>query len=424
MKQQPDHASPAILVVEDNAAQLKTLIDILETEGLQPISCMTGREALAACQLDDVDVHVAILDLRLTDMDGLEVLTRLRQQIPDMQVIIHTGYATLDSAMEAINKEAFAFVQKMGNVEELLTHVHRAFHAHLAGYSEQLEREVVKRTAELSAANDALQQKIAERKRAEENIRTLNKELEHRVSQRTAELENANKELNEFAHVVSHDLKAPLRGISRLAHWLAEDYAGVIDEQGQEMTELLIGRVKRLDSLIDGILKYSRIGRVIGEKKQIDLNRLVRDVVDMIAPPDHIHITIENDLPVIVGDTIRMIQVFQNLLSNAVEFMDKSEGRIAIGCIDEGSHWTFSVADNGPGIDAKYHEKIFRIFQTLTPRDVRESTGIGLALVKKIVELHGGEIRVEAVVGKSSTFFFTLPKKERHSYEKGEYSHC
>jgi PAS domain S-box-containing protein len=252
---------------------------------------------------------------------------------------------------------------------------------------------------------------ITERKWAEEEIRQLNAKLEQRVRDRTAQLEATNKELESFAYVVSHDLKAPLRGINQLAHWLVEDYANAFDEKGKEMIDLLIDRVKRMDILIEGILQYSRIGRIEGKGEPIDLNLLVRDVIDLLAAPEQIHISIEHDLPVVAGDQTRMVQVFQNLVGNAMKFMDKPQGEITIGCVDEGTSWKFSVADNGPGIDPKHHEKIFQIFQTLQPRDKRESTGVGLATVKKIVELYGGKIWVESKPGKGSTFFFTLPKK-------------
>jgi signal transduction histidine kinase len=263
---------------------------------------------------------------------------------------------------------------------------------------------------ELVGKNEALHTEIIERTQAEEALRQLSNELEQRVKHRTTELELTNKELQEFAYVVSHDLKAPPRGITRLSQWLVQDYAGAFDEQGREMVELLVGRVKRMDRLIDGILKYSRVGRIIREKEQIDLNSLVQEVIDMLAPPEHIHITIERDLPAVVGDTIRISQVFQNLISNAVKFMDKPEGKVMIRCVEEEAHWRFSVADNGPGIDEKHHERIFQIFQTLRPRDERESTGVGLAVVKKIVELHGGKIWVESSPGHGSMFSFTLPK--------------
>lgn len=403
------HSSTMILVIEDNAAQRKTLLDILELEGLHPIECVSGQDALEACQ--HYDVHVAVLDLNLPDMTGIEVLNRLKQITPAMKVIINTAYPTLESAMDAVNQEAFAYVQKMGDVEELLGHIHRAFHAHLTGYSARLEEEVETRTRELVAANESLRQEIAERQRVEAEIRRLNTELEQHVQRRTAGLEAANKELKDFAYVVSHDLKTPLRGISRLAQWLVQDYAEAFDTQGQEMVVLLTNRVKRMDRLIDGILEYSRVGRIIEQEQAIDLIRLVHEVVDLLTPPETIRVVIPPDLPVITGDKIRIFQVFQNLVSNAVKFMDTPEGTVTISWAASPSHWTFRVADTGPGIDPKYHTKVFQIFQTITSRGDHENTGIGLALVKKIVELHGGAIWIETTPGqRGTTVCFTLSK--------------
>lgn len=142
----------------------------------------------------------------------------------------------------------------------------------------------------------------------------------------------------------------------------------------------------------------------------MNLNQLVQKTVEMLAPPDNVQISVEDELPTVVGDRTRLIQVFQNLLDNAIKFVDKPEGQISVGCADEGTHWLFSVADNGPGIEEKYHDNIFQMFQTLAPRDEFESTGVGLALVKKIVETWGGRVWVESTVGKGSTFYFTLPK--------------
>ena len=396
-----------ILVIEDNASQRKTLIDILETEGMCPIGCASGHEGIAMCQQHDV--HVAILDLNLPDMNGLAVLTQLKQHIPDMKVIINTAYATLDSAMEAVNREAFAYIQKMGDIEELLTHVHRAFHAHLVGYSEVLEREVNKRTAELSVANAALQQEIEERNIMNEHIRTLNEELELRVRQRTAELELSNRELKDFTYIVSHDLKAPLRGIRRIIAWLLEDYTGMFDEQGKEMLDLLTSRVHRMDALIDGILQYSRIGRITRDHESVDLNMLITDIINMLAPPHHIHIRITTPLPTLVCDRIHLEQIFQNLLNNSIKYMDKSEGRIEVACRSDASPWIFSIADNGMGIEERHHERIFQIFQTLRPHEESGGTGIGLTIVKRIIELYGGKIWIESVPEEGTTFYFTLP---------------
>lgn len=230
------------------------------------------------------------------------------------------------------------------------------------------------------------------------------------------EAESINCELEDFAYIVSHDLKAPLRGIKTLVDWISTDYEDKLDTEGKEQLDLLSSRVERMHNLINGILQYSRIGRMKEERVRVDLNKHVPEIIDMIAPPENIAITIENKLPVVECEQTRVCQVFQNLLSNAVKYMDKPEGRIKIGCIEENGCWKFSIADNGPGIEEKYHHKIFQIFQTLSARDDFESTGVGLTLVKKIIELYGGKVWIESKVGQGSTFFFTLPMQ----YERGQ----
>jgi PAS domain S-box-containing protein len=219
------------------------------------------------------------------------------------------------------------------------------------------------------------------------------------------------QELKDFAYIVSHDLKAPLRGIKTLADWLLADYADKLDEQGKEQLDLLLKRVERMHNLIDGILQYSRVGRITEEKVQVNLSELIPDVIDMVAAPENIEITVENELPVVGCEKTRIMQVFENLLSNAIKYMDKPQGRITISCVQEDGFWKFGVADNGPGIEEKHFERIFRIFQTLSSRDEFESTGVGLTVIKKIVELYGGKVWVESKVGEGSTFFFTLPKQ-------------
>lgn len=145
--------------------------------------------------------------------------------------------------------------------------------------------------------------------------------------------------------------------------------------------------------------------------KKINLKEVVTEVIGNLAPPKNIRVEITNRLPTILADKVRISQVFQNLISNSIKYMDKSKGYIKIGCKDEKSFWKFSVADNGPGIGKKYYEKVFKIFQTLGVRDDKESTGVGLSVVKKIIELYGGKIWLESKVGKGTTFFFTIPKK-------------
>jgi PAS domain S-box-containing protein len=230
------------------------------------------------------------------------------------------------------------------------------------------------------------------------------------LKQTQTTLEALNKELQDFAYIVSHDLKAPLRGIAHLAQWLVEDYSDQFDAEGKQMIALLVGRVNRMENLIEGILQYSRIGRINMEEEPVALRQLLPSVIDSLSIPGHIQVSVTGEFPVVRYNLTRMTQVFQNLIGNAVKFLDKPQGSITISCQDHGSAWLFRVTDNGPGIAAQYHERIFKIFQTLTARDQFESTGIGLTLVKKIVEWYGGKIWVESTLGEGSTFLFTLPK--------------
>jgi two-component system sensor kinase FixL len=225
-------------------------------------------------------------------------------------------------------------------------------------------------------------------------------------------LRRSNKELQDFAYVAAHDLKAPLRGIGTLADWIAADYADRLDEQGRQQLRLLKGRVTRLSELINGILHYAEIGRTTNRPERVDLDKLVAETIALLSPPSHVQVVVHGKLPSVVHEKVRLGQVFHNLIDNAIKYSDKPQGRIEIACREQGDVWEFAVTDNGPGIQARYFEKIFQMFQTLAPRDQRESTGIGLPVVKKIVELFGGRVWVESEVGKGSTFAFTLPKQQ------------
>ncbi len=255
----------------------------------------------------------------------------------------------------------------------------------------------------------ALEYEIVERKKAEEKLQTtVNK------------LTIANSELGDFAHITAHDLKAPLRVIGSLVSMISQDYGDKLDEQGKEYLRMLVLRTLRMSKFISGILRYSEIGKAASERCKVNLNEVVDEVVYEITPPESIEIIRETTLPTIIADEIQMIQVFQNLIGNAVKYMDKPQGQIRIGCAEEDGFWKFSVADNGPGIDEKYYEKIFKIFQTLNRRDDVESTGIGLSIVKKIVEIYSGKVWVESKPGQGATFFFTLPKSEAAPAEEKE----
>lgn len=286
---------------------------------------------------------------------------------------------------------------------------------------------------------------ISARKSAERSMRRLNAELEQRVQQRTAELQKVNQELSEFSYIVSHDLKAPLRGIASLVGWLEQDHGENLGPEGRELLRLMSSRSRRMHRLIEDILHFSRLGRARESSGAVDLDRLAHEVVDSLAVPAHIEVVL-GALPVVTGDETRLRQVFQNLLSNAVKFMDRAVGgRIEIGCeaVEGGEQefpgvadvraidpedveaglahapgmpgkpaWRFFVQDNGPGIELRHHQRIFEIFQTLAPREDPDSTGIGLTVVKKIIELMGGRIWVESETGKGARFVFTLPRRD------------
>jgi two-component system sensor kinase FixL len=239
---------------------------------------------------------------------------------------------------------------------------------------------------------------------------TWRKGMENKPAPILKDSERNNGALASFAQMISHDLKAPLRGIATLAGWIAADQMDRLDGEGRKHLDLLIRRVRRLDAFIDGLLDWARVEQIAAVPAPVDLNVLVREVIESLMPPPYIAITVAERLPMPCIEWVRAQQIFQNLVANAIRFMDKPYGRVEIACLVEGSVWQFSVSDNGPGIDPRHFQRIFELFQTLNSRDRVESTGIGLAIVKKIVEGYGGRIWVESTLGQGSTFFFTLPR--------------
>ncbi len=274
----------------------------------------------------------------------------------------------------------------------------------LQAHQENLEDLVSKRTLELQTTNQQLAQEVAERVRTEEALDWLNRDLESAVHR----LSVANRDLQDFLNVAAHDLKGPVRSMGTLADWILTDYGDNLDEQGQDYLDLLVKRARRLTSHVDRILEYAGVWSITRPREETDLNTLVNDVVADIAPPPSTLIVLDAELPTVVVDRIHMVQIFRGLLDNAVKYMDKPEGVIRVHGVEEGQLWKFSVSDNGPGIERKYFEKIFKMFQTLAPRDEVEATGVGLAIAKRIVELYDGKIWVESILGQGSTFFFTL----------------
>lgn len=224
-------------------------------------------------------------------------------------------------------------------------------------------------------------------------------------------LEIINKELDQFAYVASHDLKAPLRGVANLAEWIEEDLRDALGENTREMLGLLRSRMHRMEALIDGLLQFSRAGRIRQKPESVDVAALVGEVVELLAPPETTTILVSPQLPTFTSERLALQQVFLNLISNAVKYTERPDARIFVDVREEGDEYVFTVSDNGPGIPSEFHEKIWGIFQTLQPRDRVEGTGIGLALVKKIIESRGGVVWVNSAEGQGAAFSFTWPMR-------------
>ncbi|MGD1848785.1 MAG: ATP-binding protein [Salibacteraceae bacterium] len=238
---------------------------------------------------------------------------------------------------------------------------------------------------------------------------TERKEIELRQTQLVDRLEVANRELRDFAYVTSHDLKSPLRAIGSLVNWLGADYRHLFDEEGKDKLRLLESRVHRMYNFIDGMLNYARLGHANEAFQPTDLHQLITHLIGhSFASEVHKGIKIEGQLPTLMCQPLKVEQLFLNLLSNAVKYSNADSLKVTIRHQQLDNHWQFSVSDNGIGISKEHFDRIFKIFQTLEVRDQTESTGIGLSIVKKIVELHKGKVWVESVANQGSTFYFTI----------------
>jgi PAS domain S-box-containing protein len=254
---------------------------------------------------------------------------------------------------------------------------------------------------------------ITEQLRTEEALQYRANELarlSETLVQTNAILSDRNRELDQFAYVASHDLKAPLRAIANLSEWIEEDLDGCMTEETQHQMVLLRRRVQRMEGLINGLLQYARIGRVQAIAERVDVRELLQEVIDLVAPPAEFSIHMDAELPTFKAKRLLLRQVFANLISNAVKHHNRPDGNLHITVRDLGNSYEFSVQDDGPGIAPEHHERIFAIFQVLQSRDQQENTGIGLSIVKKIVEGEGGTIELESAAGQGATFRFTWLK--------------
>ncbi|PQO41743.1 hypothetical protein C5Y97_03215 [Blastopirellula marina] len=252
---------------------------------------------------------------------------------------------------------------------------------------------------DLEKLNAQMEAEIAERKRAERNLRKHMKQLER-----------SNQELDEFAYIASHDLRSPLQGVKNLASWIRDDNEGKLPEDSVRHIELMQQRILRMENLLDDLLQYSRIGRTNQEIQEVDTGKLIISIVDSLQCPTSMQIEIGSEMPVFNTMKVPLDLTLRNLVQNAIKHHDREDGHIRITSQDAGAFYEFTVQDDGPGIPAEFHERVFKMFETLRPRDTVEGSGMGLSIVKKTVEAINGQVKLESEVGQGTTFRILWPK--------------
>ena len=395
-----------ILLVDDHPANLLALESILEDLGQELVRATSGQDALRHLLSDDF--AVILLDVKMPDMDGFETaaLIRERERSRHTPILFITAHSDDEHVFRGYHAGAVDFLYKPVNPEVLRSKV--SIFVELSRKNEQLRhhaRILEQRNAELERA-------IQERQRAEDQVRRLNLELERRVSDRTAELRHANDELREFGFAASHDLREPLRTVASYVQLLNRRFESQFDEEAKEFMSYVVDSVHRMDSLLNDLLAYSQqLNGADQALSIVDTEGVLAGVLmnlDTSIRESGAEIT-SDPLPQVTSDFAQMSSVFQNLIGNSIKYRGSEKPRIHISAKEQDDAWLFSFQDNGIGIDPRYHKQIFGVFKRLHGRQY-PGTGIGLALVKRIVERAGGRIWVESELGRGATFLFTLPK--------------
>jgi len=405
---------PKILLVDDEPDNLLALGAVLQDLGPEIVTATSGTDALR--QLLDQDFGVILLDVKMPNMDGFETATliRTRERSRTTPIIFLTGYRNEDSLFRGYDVGAADYLFKPVVPEVLRSKV--TVFIELSRKTELLRRHA----AVLERKNDelhalALEREVAraELHNANQRLLTLNQELAERaqrIARQAEDLVRSNAELEQFASVASHDLKEPLRTVASYTQLLADRYSDQLDAEAREYIQFAVNGVSRMQSLIEDLLTYSRVGAHPRPLVPVETDRVVAGVLANL----HAIVTqggaqIEfGALPVVMGDAGQLAQLFQNLISNALKFHRDSPPQVWINAQAQGSEWLFSVRDAGIGLDMKYADRIFLVFQRLHQRSEYPGTGIGLAICKKIVEYHGGRIWVESTPEKGATFWLTL----------------
>ena len=417
-------AKASILLVDDREDKRLAMETIIADLGENIISVSSGNEALR-CLLSQ-EFAVILLDVNMPGMDGFETAHLIRQRksseftpiifitgISDTETHVSRGYSLgavdyiLTPVMpDVLRTKVSVFVELYKKTEQIKQQAERLRHAH-----DQLDLRVRERTAELAVTNQALQAEIGERRRAEDKILKINGELEHRVSERTSELAAANLELEAFTYSVAHDLQAPLRNIQSYAQLLDDDFSEGLASQGQQYLKRIGVRARFMRQLVEDLLSLSRIGKQNLNCQNTSLRTLLDEAVAGFQS-DTEGRQIEwviGELPEVSCDPALVRQVLTNLLSNAIKYTQSREkALIEVGQEKNAGEVSVFIRDNGVGFDMRYLDKLFGAFQRLHRPGQYDGTGVGLAIVARIIHKHGGRVWAEGEEEKGATFHFTL----------------
>jgi len=448
-----------ILIAEDSPTQAAHLKRILEGQDFRVVVTHDGKEALAA--LHRHKPTLVITDIRMPEMNGYELCHQIRadEQLADLPLILLTELSDPEDVFKGLQCGADNFITKpydpgklVARIEYLLANVNlgnrekvqTSMEVLLAGRKHvitsdraqilnlllstyeaavQKNRHLVEAQEELARLNATLGEKIlertanltaeiADRKRAEAEVKKLNEELELRVGERTVELEAANRELEAFSFSVSHDLRSPLRAMNAFSSELREEFSSHLPPEAQDLLDRVISSAQRMKQLLDDLLRFSQLSRQALSRQAVEIQPIVRGLIEELRT-EHSEKTLDirlAELPDCIGDRSLLTQVFANLLSNAFKFTRyKAKAMIEIGYLNGATEGTYFVRDNGAGFDMQHAGKLFGVFQRLHGQEEFEGTGVGLSIVHRIIQRHGGRVWAQAEAEKGATFFFTVP---------------
>jgi signal transduction histidine kinase len=417
-----------ILVVDDTAENLRLLSTMLTQSGYAPRCVINGKMALRACNSNPPDL--ILLDIMMPEMNGYEVCQHLKLEAKTREIPV-IFISAKDEVFDKVNAFAVGgvdYISKPFQFEEVLARIEshlslRNLQKQLKEQNVLLQEEIMSRLAveqTLQEKNLILQQEISTRRAVEKALQEQNLVLQQEISNRqraesallksNQELARSNAELEQFAYVASHDLQAPLATIASYAQLLEKRYKDQLDSKANKFIGNIVQGCTRMQTLIDDLLEYSRVGRSQKPFQLTDCNHAVQQALANLqgAIRETQAVVTYSELPAVMGDISQLVQLFQNLVGNSIKYRHDAPPVVHITACKQEKDWLFSVSDNGIGIATQHQARIFQIFQRLHTQKEYSGTGIGLAICQKIVERHGGYIWVESKPGQGSTFYFTL----------------